>query len=109
MKHFSPIFYSIVALGICSFAAVADQPTGDIRLPASDFHYKATKDYIEEKPVPEYQHASADAYEAFKDMKYGVRIHWGLYSIAGNKPHESWPFLDLSFAQKQAYQELYQT
>jgi hypothetical protein len=37
--------------------------------------------YIEKTPVPEYHWAPASAYEAFQDMKVGVRIHWGIYSI----------------------------
>ena len=36
--------------------------------------------YIEQVPVPEYSHASPAAYEAFQDMKFGARIHWGIYS-----------------------------
>jgi alpha-L-fucosidase len=102
---------SIVAALLCSLyrAAAADPPGGDIRLPATDYHWKTTRDYVEEKPLPEYRHASAPAWEAFRDIKYGVRIHWGLYSIAGNKPGESWPFLEMSFAEKQAYQQLYKT
>jgi alpha-L-fucosidase len=109
MKRASLFFYFIVVAGLCRFAAAQDQPAGNIRLPESDFHWRMTKDYVETNPVPEYRHASAEAYEAFKDMKYGVRIHWGLYSIAGNKPNESWPFLAMSFEQKQVYQELYKT
>jgi len=108
MKRPSLVFSLVASAGICVIAVAQDQPTGSIRLPTTDYHYKTTKEYIEETPLPEYRHASAAAFEAFKDMKYGVRIHWGLYSIAA-KPGESWPFLTLSFAEKQAYQELYQT
>jgi alpha-L-fucosidase len=35
-------------------------------------------------------------------------LHWGLYSIKG-EPNESWPFLKMSFAERQRYQELYRT
>jgi alpha-L-fucosidase len=67
-----------------------------------------------ETPVPEYQHASPAAYEAFQDLKYGIRIHWGIYTLArsqfGNPDGgESWMFRPLSFEQKQAYQQLYKT
>ena len=41
-------------------------------------------------------------------MKYGVRIHWGLYSVAG-LAHESWPFLDLSYAERAHYNEIYKS
>lgn len=77
-------------------------------LPKSDTHYRQVESYIEEVPVPEYHWASEKAYEAFRDIKYGVRLHWGLYSIKG-EPNESWPFLKMSFAERQRYQELYKT
>jgi alpha-L-fucosidase len=82
-------------------------PSGNIRLPESDDQWRAVKDYISE-PGPEYRHASDSAFEAFRDIKYGVRIHWGLYS---NKDwwDTSWPFLKLSPAEKQEYQEQYKT
>jgi alpha-L-fucosidase len=66
------------------------------------------RSYIEDEPIPEYQWASDAAYEAFRDMKYGVRIHWGLYSVAGFT-RESWPFLELSFKERAHYNEMYRT
>ncbi len=80
----------------------------NITLPKDDFQYKATRSYVEEVPVAGYQHASPAAYEAFRDLKYGVRIHWGIYSIL-KITDTSWPFLKMSYAQKQAYNELYKT
>lgn len=77
-------------------------------LPKTDSHYRQVESYIEETPIPEYQWASEKAYEAFRDIKYGVRLHWGLYSIKG-EPQESWPFLKMSFADRQKYQELHKT
>lgn len=64
--------------------------------------------YIETTPVPEYQWAPASSYEAFQDAKFGARIHWGIYSIWHRGP-ESWPFLGMSFEDRQAYNNLYQT
>ena len=83
-------------------------PDANLRLPATDSQFKAVAGYVEAQPVAGYQHASPEAFEAFRDLKYGVRIHWGLYSILG-KPGESWPFLPMTFAAKQQYQELYKT
>ena len=77
-------------------------------LPTTDVHLKAVKSYIEDDPVPEYRWASEAAYEAFRDMKYGIRIHWGLYSVAGFTG-ESWPFLDLTFAERARYNQMYKT
>jgi len=52
-----------------------------------------------------YRHASAGAYEKWRDLKYGVRIHWGVYSLW--HVEASWPFHDLSNEKKQEYQQLY--
>jgi alpha-L-fucosidase len=64
--------------------------------------------YVEMTPIAGYRNAPASAYEAFQDMKFGIRIHWGIYSIL-NKGAESWPFLDMSFADRQKYNNLYQS
>src|SRR4051812_28549614 len=86
----------------------AAQARRDHVLPKTDSHYRQVESYIEETPVPEYRGASEGAYEVFRDIKYGVRLHWGLYSIKG-EPKESWPFLTMPFAERQRYQELYRT
>jgi len=82
--------------------------TSNYKVPASDYEYSRTKSWVEEDIDTGYQHASAAAIEALRDIKYGVRIHWGLYSING-QGDTSWPYLKLSFAQKQAYNEMYKT
>ena len=78
----------------------------DIRRPADSGHSRAVVDYVEATPDPDYWHASVEAYEAFHDLKFGVRIHWGLYSI-WNLQNESWPFLRMSNEERARYQELY--
>jgi alpha-L-fucosidase len=78
------------------------------RLPASDQNYARSSGYIEDVPIPEYRWASQAAYERFQDMKYGVRIHWGLYSILQQRS-ESWPFLKMSYAQRDKYNQMYRT
>jgi hypothetical protein len=83
------------------------------RLPKTDINYIHTSPYMEEVPVPEYTWASDGAYEAFLDMKYGVRLHWGIYSI-WQLQKESWPFLGhvppyFDFAKRQDYNQLYKT
>jgi len=77
-------------------------------LPKTDRQYQYTSGYIEDIPVSEYRWASRQAYEDFNDMKFGVRIHWGLYSIT-EQPKESWPYLKLPHNEKQAYNEMYKT
>jgi alpha-L-fucosidase len=76
----------------------------DMRLPASDIHWKLVESWMEPEPSPAYRHASEKAIEAFRDMKFGVRIHWGLYSMR-RLQGESWPFLQMSDREKQEYQD----
>ncbi len=87
-------------------------PSALARLPGRyhGFPLSQLKDdpYIERMPINGYRNAPASAYEAFQDMRFGARIHWGISSIRNQGP-ESWPFLDLSFAERQKYNELYKT
>ncbi len=78
-----------------------------IPVPADDWHLKRMT-YIEPEPVPEYAFASAEAIERFRDIKYMLRIHWGLYSV-WELNHESWGLLDMDFAKKQDYFDLSKT
>jgi alpha-L-fucosidase len=64
--------------------------------------------YIEKVPIDGYHNAPASAYEAFRDMKFGIRIHWGIYSI-WHRGAESWPFLPMSLEDRQTYNQLYKT
>ena len=64
--------------------------------------------YIETTPIAGYHWAPASAYEAFQDAKFGIRIHWGIYCIWHRGP-ESWPFLNMSFEDRQTYNNLYKT
>lgn len=91
---------------IRSFAS--STPSGTHHLPETDPHYRRVRSYVEETPVPAYRWASEAAYEAFQDMKFGIRIHWGLYSVAGFT-RESWPFLDLSYAERAHYNQMYKS
>ncbi|MDR3252208.1 MAG: alpha-L-fucosidase, partial [Tannerella sp.] len=76
-----------------------------IVLPLNDGHYKQVKDYVEDEPDADYLHASEEAHEAFRDIKYSIRIHWGVYAM--QEIEASWPFLEMSNEKKQEYQELY--
>ena len=84
------------------------RPPYSHRLPLTDDHYVETSAYVEDIPVPEYTWASAEAYERFLDLKFGIRLHWGLYSI-NHQQHESWQFLEMSYAERQAYLDLHKT
>ena len=78
------------------------------KLPENERQYVRVKSYVEETPVEGYRWASPAAYESFQDIKYGVRVHWGIYSIQHRHP-ESWPFLQMSSAERAQYNELYKT
>jgi alpha-L-fucosidase len=102
-------FLSLFFAAICAvFFAQESVPAMNYTLPKNDGHYRRVKDWIEDNIDADYQHPSATTIEAFRDIKFGVRIHWGLYSIT-EQGGESWPFLKLSNEKKQAYQELYKT
>lgn len=77
-----------------------------IRLPGTDGHYKVTKSYIEDTPDADYLHAPIASHEAFRDMKFGVRIVWGLYSMK-EMNQESWKFLKFTNQEKHDYLESY--
>jgi alpha-L-fucosidase len=78
------------------------------KLPESEVHWKAVKSYVEESPPQDYRHAPDSALQAFRQIKYAVRIHWGLYSMQ-HLQQESWPFLQMASEERQAYQQLYQS
>jgi hypothetical protein len=54
--------------------AVGQTQDEGIRLPTTDAHHGPVKDYVEAVPQADYKHAPPAAVEAFKDIKYGVRI-----------------------------------
>jgi len=88
-----------------AYPGLAQSPVSVHGFPASEL-YRVP--YIENTPVPEYRFAPAGSYEAFQDMKFGVRIHWGIYSI-WHRGAESWPFLQMSLDDRQKYNALYKT
>jgi alpha-L-fucosidase len=54
----------------------------------------------------DYQHASQSSVDAFKDLKFGIRIHWGLYCMIGS--HESWGLAGANQQLWKFYNVLYQ-
>jgi len=87
-------------------AGLADRERG-ITLPKRDVHYARTRYYAEDIPDGDYVHASPAAHEAFRDIKFSIRIHWGVYAKV--PCDASWPFLWYSNQKKDAYNELYKT
>ena len=84
------------------------EPPIEHRLPPTDGDYQRARTYIEEVPSHSYHWASERAVEAFNDLKFGLRIHWGIYSNYG-RPGESWPFLTMTFEDRHRYNEFYKT
>jgi alpha-L-fucosidase len=101
----SPVLL-LALLASAAAAAPADDAARErtLRLPESVRAHNAS--FVEPEPHPDYRHASAAAHQAFRDMKYGVRIHWGLYSL---RPHarESWTFLEIPDEERQQWLESY--
>ena len=54
----------------------------------------------------DYLHAGKRVLERWQDWKFGLRIHWSLYSITGNGG-ETWPLRDLGPTFRAQYEELY--
>jgi alpha-L-fucosidase len=96
--------------GVVSAAgAVADEE------PCSESRYKVLNALLDRKAMqrgwartvdPNYQHAPQSAVEAFKDLKFGIRIHWGLYCLIGS--HESWGLAGANPQFWKIYNVLYQ-
>ena len=55
---------------------------------------------------PDYRHAPPEAVERWKDRKFGLRIHWGLYSMVGSDA--SWALPPSSPEFRSIYGTLYQ-
>ena len=79
----------------------------NIVLPKSDVHYREVSSYVEDAPDEDYIHAPEKAYEAFRDIKFSVRIIWGVYSMWNIEA--SWPMLNMPNEKKQEYQNLYKS
>ncbi|MDR1552314.1 MAG: alpha-L-fucosidase [Prevotellaceae bacterium] len=125
LKYFNLIIYTVICIFVCSdiygqksvsngkfdekFAELVkkDRERG-ITLPKTDFHYQKVQFYVENEPDADYLHASEAAYEAFRDIKFAVRIHWGIYSI-WEMNGESWGYLGLSNEKKMEYNNLYKS
>ena len=75
-------------------------------MPKTHVHYDDTRTYIEDIPNEDYKQASEEARDNFRDMKFGIRIHHGLYTN-WHLQEESWRFLKMSNEDKQKYQDLY--
>jgi len=74
-----------------------------IKGPKSSDHYQEYATEVD----PDYSHASPDAYEAFKDFKYGLRIHWGPYALYDD--NASWIINEKPFKFQGMYHDLYKT
>ena len=86
-----------------------DQPDADERI-IRGRETKIWQPYMKDADLEDYHHASEEAVEKFKDLKYGIRIHWGIYSIVHGR--ESWIVKqqkENSFAYQGFYHDLYKS
>jgi len=64
--------------------------------------------YMSISDMSDYSHAPESAYEDYQDMKYGLRIHWGIYAFEHGQ--ESWVLNRNKSLEYQArYHDLYKT
>ncbi|MGN6370962.1 MAG: alpha-L-fucosidase [Phycisphaerae bacterium] len=101
-RKFTAVLMVACAMGAARGAVAADsagEREQSLRFPPD---VAKSNPYVELNPDPDYHHASAAAYEAFRKIKYGVRVHWGLYSFLPDS-RESWSFLPLSNEERQQY------
>jgi alpha-L-fucosidase len=120
-KYWCPTITSDQIIGGSPFRFVGDNRAplvfhNFVKLPLADTHYKYVRSYIEDTPNPDYSQAPEASRAAFRQMKFGVRIHWGVYSMLGYGCNASWPFVRadgghpmLDNEQRQAYQQFYKT
>jgi alpha-L-fucosidase len=117
-KYWCPTITSDQIIGGSPFRFSADTNAPRIfrnyvKLPPDDGHAQLVSSYVEDTPNPDYSQASDAARAAFREMKFGVRIHWGVYSELGGVASPSFlktPYeAGMSNEQRQAYQELYRT
>jgi alpha-L-fucosidase len=109
------LFIAILLLVNVSFDAQqvtqfhpVDQPDADGRIIRGRDGTHHWQPYMANADLSNYHHASKEAVEEFKDLKYGIRIHWGIYSIVNGR--ESWVIKQHndSLAYQGFYHKLYQ-
>ncbi len=120
-KFWCPTISSDQIIGGSPFHFAADTNASRVfrnyvKLPTTDSHYRQVRSYVEDTPNPDYSQASDAARAAFRAMKFGVRIHWGVYAMLDYGCNASWPFVradsghpGLNNEQRQAYQQFYRT
>jgi alpha-L-fucosidase len=88
--------YGVAGVGRSSQTWGAVLPAADSE-PCSESRFRVLENALNRQAMqrgwthtvdPDYQHAPQSAIENLKDLKFGIRIHWGLYSMIGS--HESW-------------------
>src|SRR5271167_1881789 len=86
-----PASYGMKTGVVSAIGAAADEE------PCSESRYKVLNTLLDREAMqrgwaraldPDYQHAPQSAIDAFKDLKFGIRIHWGLYCLIGS--HDYW-------------------
>jgi len=58
-------------------AESSQDSSGYVLLPDSDGSWKYVNSYVEKIPQADYRQAPESSREMFRDLKFGVRIHWG--------------------------------
>jgi len=92
MNRINRVWGIVILVSICPFIHVHSQNIDQrserersIFLPASDTHYRVVRNYIEDTPHFDYVHASEEAYEAFRDIKFAMMILKSIRPKKGGK------------------------
>ena len=80
--------------------------SGAVLMVSSAFAQEKFSGWWSDNVDSNYRHASLVTVEAWKDLKFGMRIHWGPYSVLGLDA--SWPLQGSSKEFQNAYFTLYQ-
>jgi alpha-L-fucosidase len=88
-EQISQLVLAGLVLGILPIL-IANRPARGDAMPAEEQSlrqmysgYSQVQEDGSVEPGPDYRHAGLDSIEKWQDWKYGLRIHWGVYSILG--------------------------
>jgi alpha-L-fucosidase len=98
-QHSKSFVTFLAALSVCLGVPGCAPP------PQKIDYEKSTHGWVEAAD-PDYQHAPPEAVEAWKDLKFGLRIHWEVYCMAGSDASWALPRSSLEF--RNIYGTLYQ-
>jgi len=102
LKFLVLILFSAILIISCNSNQRKEKENNIEEKPGSTYEYDMSHHEVDS----DYRHASDEAYEAWMDRKFGMRIIWGIYSQLGLDA--TWPTLGASDEFKEIYNTLWQ-